>query len=79
MRREDHFRPFSSWLSDLEREVARCTQAVPLFSGITAQGWPYCPGVGRLSASFRVPGAVGPPLGGDAGEEGHRLGAAGHL
>ncbi|WP_216641416.1 hypothetical protein, partial [Thermus scotoductus] len=35
MRREDHFRPFFSWLSDLEREVARRTQAVPLFSGIT--------------------------------------------
>lgn len=59
MRREDHFRPFSSWLSDLEREVACRTQAVPLFSGITAQGWPYCPGVGRLSASFRVPGGAG--------------------
>lgn len=58
MRREDHFRPFFSWLSDLEREVARRTQAVPLFSGITAQGWPYCPGVGRLSASFRVPGGL---------------------
>lgn len=39
-------------------EVARRTQAVPLFSGITAQGWPYCPGVGRLSASFRVPGGL---------------------
>uniref|UniRef100_A0A7V4EG60 Uncharacterized protein n=1 Tax=Thermus tengchongensis TaxID=1214928 RepID=A0A7V4EG60_9DEIN len=58
MRREDHFRPFFSWLSDLEREVARRTQAVPLFSGITAQGWPYCPGVGRLTEAFRVPGGL---------------------
>lgn len=30
----------------------------PVFQGITAQGWPYCPGVGRLSASFRVPGGL---------------------
>ncbi|MBW6395257.1 hypothetical protein KZX47_08865 [Thermus sp. SYSU G05001] len=58
MRHDDHFRPFSFWIADLEREVAWHTRALPRFYGLTAQGWPYCPGVGRLAASFRVPGGL---------------------
>lgn len=58
MRHDDHFRPFAVWLADLEWEVARRTRAFPKFSGVTAQGWPYCPGVGRLAAFFRVPGGL---------------------
>lgn len=30
----------------------------PVFWGITAQGWPYCPGAGRLTEFFRVPGGL---------------------
>lgn len=58
MRRES-FVPFWETQELLASFIRRQAGRVrPVFWGITAQGWPYCPGVGRLTEFFRVPGGI---------------------
>lgn len=52
-----NFHPFNVWLFEVGREVRRESGLRSAFyAGLTAQGWPYCPGVGRLTQAFRLPG-----------------------
>ncbi|WP_243092563.1 hypothetical protein [Thermus hydrothermalis] len=53
-----HFVPFFLTCEELRLLVKREAKRYPIFRGITAQGWPYCPGVGRLDRALRVPGGL---------------------